>query len=92
MRYILAAAETIGWLSFLYLGGAGAFELIGGRRVRASVLLAGAVGWIVLMFLVLYLARNGGVAIVLPIAYAAATAWLARKVHATLGKPDLDIP
>jgi hypothetical protein len=91
MNIVSSLAEVTGWMAFLYLGGAAAYELLGGRRVRASALLAGAVGWIVLMFLVLKLARHGGVAVLAPLAYAAATAWLARKVHRSLGKPDMDI-
>ena len=38
LKSLLYLTETIGWLMFIYLGGAGAYELLGGRRVRAAIL------------------------------------------------------
>lgn len=92
MNILLSVTETIGWLMFIYLGGAGVYEMLGGRRVRASALLAAAVGWIVVTFVVMWLARQGNVVmVILLFAYFAALGWLARKVHFSLGKPDMDI-
>ena len=53
MQSLLNIAETVGWLVFIYLGGAGVYELLGGRRVRATALLAAAFAWIVLTFVIL---------------------------------------
>ena len=38
LKSLLYLTETIGWLMFIYFGGAGAYELLGGRRVRAAIL------------------------------------------------------
>ena len=92
LKSLLYLTESIGWLMFIYLGGAGAFELVGGHRVRASALLAAAVGWIALTFVLLWISRGGGlIAVILVLTYLAALAWLARKVFLSLGKPDMDI-
>ena len=92
LKSLLYLAETIGWRMFIYLGGAGAYELIGGRRVRASALLAAALGWIAVTFTLLWLARGGGaVAVILVFLYLAALVWLARTVFRSVGKPDMDI-
>ena len=88
---LLTITESIGWLVFIYLGAAGVYELIGGRRVRASALLGGAVAWIVVTFVVMWLVRPGGVVLVLLLLFFGATAWLVHKVFRQLGKPDMDI-
>ncbi len=90
MSVLLSTCEIAGWLMFLYLGGASVFEMLGNRRVRATALMAGAIGWVVLMFLALRLGQVGGVALVGPLAFIAASAWLARRIRASLGKPDMD--
>lgn len=91
MQLLLRVVDIVGWLAFIYLGGAGVYELLGGRRVRASALLAGAIAWIAVTFVVLWLARPGGILIALVLLYFAATAWLVRMVHQSLGMPDMDI-
>lgn len=91
MPLLLTITESIGWLVFIYLGAAGVYELIGGRRVRASALLGGAVAWIAVTFMVMWLVRPGGVVLVLLLLYFGATAWLVHKVLRLLGKPDMDI-
>ena len=92
LKSLLYLTETIGWLMFIYLGGAGAYELIGGRRVRATALLAAALGWIAVTFTLLWLARSGGaVAVILVFLYLAALVWLARIAFRSVGKPDMDI-
>ena len=58
---LLTVTESVGWLVFIYLGAAGVYELIGGRLVRASALLGGAVAWISVTFVVMWLVRPGGV-------------------------------
>ena len=75
------------------MGGAGVYEMLGGRKVRATAFLAGAFGWIVVTFVVMWLTRLGGtvLGIVLALAYLAATGWLVYKVFRLLGKPDMDI-
>jgi len=91
MPLLLTITESIGWLAFIYTGAAGVYELLGGRKVRATAFLAGAFGWIVVTFVVMWLARPGGVLVGLLLAYFAATGWLAYKVFRLLGKPDMDI-
>ena len=91
MPLLLTITESAGWLVFIYLGAAGVYELLGGRRVRASAFLAGAVGWIAVTFFVMWLARPGGVMMGLLMLYFGATAWLVHKVFRLLGKPDMDI-
>jgi hypothetical protein len=90
MSVLLSLCEIVGWITFLYLGGAGAYELLGNRRVRASALLAASFGWVLAMFIVMKLGRPGGFAAVWPVAFIAASAWLAWRVKHTLGKPDMD--
>ncbi|MBL8521620.1 MAG: hypothetical protein JNK75_13260 [Betaproteobacteria bacterium] len=90
MNILLSLGEVVGWLTFLYLGGAGAFELLGNRRVRASALLAGAVGWGVAMFVALKVARSGALGVLIALLFIVASVWLVRRVHRTLGKPDMD--
>ena len=91
MPLLLTITEFVGWLVFIYIGAAGVYELLGGRKVRATAFLAGAVAWIVVTLVVLWLARPGGVLVGLVLAYFAATAWLVHRVFLLLGKPDMDI-
>lgn len=91
MPLLSTITESVGWLVFIYMGAAGVYELLGGRKVRATAFLAGAVAWIVVTLVVLWLARPGGVLVGLVLVYFAATAWLVRKVFHLLGKPDMDI-
>lgn len=90
MNLLLGLCEVVGWITFLYLGGAGAYELLGNRRIRASVLLAGAFGWVLAMFVALKLGRGGGFAAIAPLAFIAVSVWLAWRVKGELGKPDMD--
>ena len=93
MPILLTITESIGWLVFIYMGGAGVYEMLGGRKVRATAFLAGAFGWIVVTFGVMWLTRLGGtvLAMLLALTYFAATGWLVYKVFRLLGKPDMDI-
>ena len=93
MQPLLTITESIGWLVFIYMGAAGVYEMLGGRKVRATAFLAGAFGWVVATFVVMWLARLGSplLGIVLALAYLAATGWLVYKVFRVLGKPDMDI-
>ena len=93
MQPLLTITESIGWLVFIYMGAAGVYEMLGGRKVRATAFLAGAFGWVVATFVVMWLARLGSplLGIVLALAYLAATGWLVYKVFRLLGKPDMDI-
>jgi hypothetical protein len=89
MTVLIDLAYTTGWLVFLYLGGAGAYELFGGRRYRASLLLAVAFLWIVLTFVFFrYTGKSDYVAVTV-ILYFVACFILVRKVHPDLGKPDI---
>jgi hypothetical protein len=89
MSAITDLAYTAGWLVFLYLGGAGAYELVGGRRYRASLLLAVAFLWIVLTFVFFRYTGKSDYVAVMVISYFAACFILVRKAHADLGKPDI---
>lgn len=93
MQPLLTITESIGWLVFIYMGAAGVYEMLGGRKVRATAFLAGAFGWVVVTFVMMWLARLGSpvLGIVLALAYLAATGWLVYKVFCLLGKPDMDI-
>ena len=93
MQSLLTITESIGWLVFICMGAAGVYEMLGGRKVRATAFLAGAFGWVVVTFAVMWLARLGSplLGIVLALAYLAATGWLVYKVFRLLGKPDMDI-
>lgn len=92
MTFLYSLLESLGWIMFLYLGFAGAYELVGGRRVRATALLAGAIGWIAVTFSVLWMARRGvAAAILVSLIYFAALYWLGRTVQGSLGKPDMDV-
>ena len=93
MQPLLTITESIGWLVFIYMGAAGVYEMLGGRKVRATAFLAGASGWVVVTFVMMWLARLGSpvLGIVLALAYLAATGWLVYKVFRLLGKPDMDI-
>ena len=93
MQSLLTITESIGWLVFIYMGAAGVYEMLGGRKVRATAFLAGAFGWVVVTFVMMWLARLGSpvLGIVLALVYLAATGWLVYKVFRLLGKPDMDI-
>ena len=91
MPLLLTLTESTGWLVFIYLGAAGVYEMLGGRKVRATAFLAGAFGWIVATFGVMWLARPGGAMVVLVLVYFAVTGWLVYKVFRLLGRPDMDI-
>jgi hypothetical protein len=86
---LVEIAYTAGWLMFLYLGGAGAYELLGGRRYRASLLLAAAFLWIILTFVYFRYAGVGVFRVVAVALYFAGCFFLLRKVHGDLGKPDI---
>ena len=89
MGVLVDIAYTVGWLVFLYLGGAGVYELIGARRYRASLLLAAAFIWIVLTFVFFHYTGKSGFAAVTAILYLAACFFLVRKVQSDLGTPDI---
>ena len=89
VKVLLCSAQVV----FIYMGAAGVYEMLGGRKVRATAFLAGAFGWVVVTFVMMWLARLGSpvLGIVLALAYLAATGWLVYKVFCLLGKPDMDI-
>jgi Mn2+/Fe2+ NRAMP family transporter len=89
MTVLTDLAYTAGWLVFLYLGGAGAYELFGGRRYRASLLLAVAFLWIVLTLVFFRYTDKSDYGVMMLILYFVACFVLVRKVHADLGKPDI---
>ncbi len=89
MRILLELCYIVGLLMFLYLGGAGAYELLGRRKWRASLLIAGALLWVVTTFMVFGILRATLLFPVVAPAYLAASFFLARKVHSELGKPDI---
>jgi len=92
MQSLFSLTELIGWLVSICIGVAGVYELMGGRRVRATALLGGAILWVVVTLVVIALSRGGGgLAWVLLLLYYVATAWLVRKVFLMLGKPDMDV-
>lgn len=90
MSVLLSLCEIVGWVTFLFLGGAGVYELLGNRRVRATALLAASFTWIIALFFALKMGRMGGVAGIFPVVFIAASIWLVRRVKASLGKPDMD--
>ena len=89
MGILLDVAFLAGWIIFLYLGGAGAYELMGGRRYRASILLAGAFIWIVMTFVFFRYTGNSSFRVFFALLYFAACGLLVWKVHGDLGKPDI---
>ena len=89
MDALVEVAYSAGWLIFLFLGGAGAYELLGGRKFRASLLLAAAFLWIVLTFVYFRYTVIGGFRVVSVALYFAACYFLVRKVKGDLGKPDI---
>ena len=92
MQSLLSLTELIGWLVSIGIGVAGVYELMGGRRVRASALLGGAILWVVVTLVVIALSRGGGgLAWLLLLFYYVAMAWLLRRVFLMLGKPDMDV-
>ena len=92
LQFLLSVTDLIGWLVCICVGAAGVYELMGGRRVRASALLGGAAMWVVVTLVVIALSRGGGgLAWLLLLLYYAAMTWLVRKVFLMLGKPDIDV-
>ena len=89
MRILLELCYMVGLLMFLYLGGAGAYELLGHRKWRASLLIAGALLWVLATFMVFGVLRATLLFPVVAPVYLIATFFLARKVHRELGKPDI---
>ena len=89
MGVLVEIAYTVGWLIFLYLGGAGVYELIGGRRYRASLLLVAAFVWIVLTFVFFHYTGKSSFGVAMALLYFVACFFLVRKVHSDLGKPDI---
>ena len=89
LRAMSELAYLLGWLIFLYLGGAGAYELLGGRRYRAALLLAGAFFWIVLTFVYFRFTSASSFRVAFVLLYFVACVILARKVQGELGKPDI---
>jgi hypothetical protein len=89
LSILLDLAYSAGWLVFLYLGGAGAYELLGGRRYRASLLLVAAFLLIALTFVYIRYAGNGPIGWVFVLLYFIGCGVLVRKVHGDLGKPDI---
>ena len=89
MRILLELCYIVGLLMFLYLGGAGAYELLGRRKWRASLLIAGAVLWVATTFLMLAVLRNTMLFPFAALGYLMASFFLSRKVHDELGKPDI---
>ncbi|MEQ1516881.1 MAG: hypothetical protein ABL931_10380 [Usitatibacteraceae bacterium] len=89
VNILVETAYTIGWLIFLYLGGAGVYELVGGRRYRASLLLAAAFLWIVLTFVFFHYTGQSSFGVVMAVLYFVACVFLVRKVHTDLGTPDI---
>jgi hypothetical protein len=86
---IVEIAYTVGWLVFLYLGGAGVYELVGGRKFRASLLLAAAFVWIVLTFVFFHYTATSSYRLAFALLYFLACFILVRKVQSNLGKPDM---
>ena len=89
MDALVEVAYSAGWLIFLFLGGAGAYELLGGRKYRASLLLAAAFLWVVLTFVYFRYTAVGAFRMVSVALYFAACYFLVRKVKGDLGKPDI---
>lgn len=89
MRVLLELCYSIGLLMFLYLGGAGAYELLGRRKWRASLLIAAALLWVVATFMLLGYSRASFLFPLIALAYLAVCGFLARKVYRELGKPDI---
>ncbi len=89
MGTLVEISYSVGWLVFLYLGGAGAYELLGGRKFRASLLLAGAFIWIVLTFVYFRYTGIGVFRVFSAVLYFAGCYFLVRKVHGDLGQPDI---
>ena len=88
MGILLDVAFLVGWMIFLYLGGAGAYELLGGRRYRATLLLVGAFIWILMSFVFFRYTGSGTFRVFFALMYFAVCGLLVWKVHGNLGKPD----
>lgn len=89
MGVVVEIAYTVGWLIFLYLGGAGVYELVGGRKFRASLLLAAAFVWIVLTFGFFHFTGASSYRLASALLYFLACFVLVLKVQSNLGKPDI---
>ena len=89
MGVVVEIAFTVGWLVFLYLGGAGVYELVGGRKFRASLLLAAAFVWIVLTFVFFHYTAASSYRLAMALLYFLVCFVLVLKVQANLGKPDI---
>ena len=89
MGAVVEIAYTVGWLVFLYLGGAGVYELIGGRKFRASLLLAAAFVWIVLTFVFFHFTAASDYRLAFALLYFLVCFILVLKVQSNLGKPDI---
>lgn len=89
VRVLLELCYSVGLLMFLYLGGAGAYELLGRRKWRASLLIASALVWVAFTFTLLGYTRGSFLFPLISLAYLAACGFLARKVYRELGKPDI---
>ena len=88
VRVLLELCYSVGLLMFLYLGGAGAYELLGRRKWRASLLIASALLWVAFTFTLLGYTRASFLFPLISLAYLAACGFLARRVYRELGKPD----
>ncbi|MBL0121524.1 MAG: hypothetical protein IPP88_01935 [Betaproteobacteria bacterium] len=89
MGTLVEISYSVGWLIFLYLGGAGAYELLGGRKFRASLLLAGAFIWIVLTFVFFRYVGASNYRVAFVMLYFLVCGLLVRKVHRDIGTPDI---
>ena len=89
MGVVVEIAFTVGWLVFLYLGGAGVYELVGGRKFRASLLLAAAFAWIVLTFVFFHYTATSSYRLASALLYFLACFVLVLKVQSNLGRPDI---
>ena len=89
MGVVVEIAFTVGWLVFLYLGGAGVYELVGGRKFRAALLLAAAFVWIVLTFVFFHFTATSNYRLAYALLYFLVCFILVLKVQSNLGKPDI---
>ncbi len=89
MGVVVEISYTVGWLVFLYLGGAGVYELVGGRKFRAALLLAAAFIWIVLTFVFFHYTAASSYSLAAALLYFLVCFILVLKVQSNLGKPDI---
>lgn len=88
MEILNNLASTVGWLIFIYLGGAGVYELLGGRRYRAALLLAGSFVFIILSLVYFRYTGSSTIRVAFILVYFVACFFLVRKVRASVGTPD----